>query len=245
LGLPDGLMQVAVLLYPGVTAFEALGPYGVWRRVSDSTVHLVADRVGRVPTQGTSVALLAGSTLDDVPTPDIVVVPGGLGIRRLVEDEAALAWVAAAHETSEWTTAVSTGSVLLAAAGVLEGDATTHWLATDLLEEQGAHAVPGRIVRSGKVLTAEGAVAAVEVALDLVARLRGAEESARIREELDLEALGPMDPGRPAKPEVLAALAGGEDDPDALPVYVLGPGTDRRRPRKSAKGRIELAFSPA
>ena len=117
-------------------------------------------------------ALLADSVMEEYPAPDVVVVPGGIGIRRLVEDERAPAWVAGAHESSEWTTAVSTGSVLLAAAGVsLEGDATTHWLATELLEEQGAHAVAERVVRSGKVLTAEGAAAAVEMALDVVARM--------------------------------------------------------------------------
>ena len=101
-------------------------------------VHLVADRPGRVTTHGSKVALLADSAMGDYPSPDVVVVPGGIGIRRLVEDRWTVAWVKEAHETSLGPTpAVSTGSVLLAAAGVLEGDATTHWLATDLLEEQG------------------------------------------------------------------------------------------------------------
>jgi putative intracellular protease/amidase len=235
-------MQVGILLYPGVTAFEALVPYGVFRRVPDARVHLAAHRTGRVPTQGTKVALLADTTLAEVPSPDVVVVPGGLGIRRLLDDQRALDWVAQAHQTSEWTTAVSTGSVLLAAAGVLEGDATTHWLATDLLEEQGAHAVPARLVRSGRILTAEGAAASFEMALDVVTRMAGAAVASRIRDELDVECLGPMEPGRPAREETLAALAGA-DDLDQHPVYVLGPGKEPRR-RKSAKGRIELLFAP-
>ena len=91
-------MEVAVLLSPGVTAFEALGPYGVFRRVPGARVRLVAEAVGRIPTHGSRVALLADAAMDDHPTPDVVVVPGGIGIRRLVEDDHAVAWVAAAHE---------------------------------------------------------------------------------------------------------------------------------------------------
>jgi putative intracellular protease/amidase len=235
-----GLMEVAILLSPGVTAFEALGPFGVFRRVPGARVHLVAEAPGRVPTQGTRMALLADAAFADHPDPDVVVVPGGIGIRRLVEDEATVTWVARAHESSQWTTAVSTGSVLLAAAGVLEGDATTHWLATDLLEEQGAHAVPERLVRSGKVLTAEGAAAAIEMALDVVARLVDPATATRIRDELDVEDLGPMDPTKPARPETLVALAG-PDELDAEPAYVL-EGTAPRR-RKHAKGRIDLTFA--
>ena len=237
-------MQVAVLLSPGVTAFEALGPYGVFRRVPGARVHLVAAAAGRIPTQGSSVALLADAVMEDHPTPDVVVVPGGIGIRRLVEDQRALAWVGGAHEASEWTTAVSTGSVLLAAAGVLDGDATTHWLATDLLEEQGAHAVAERVVRSGKVLTAEGAAAAVEMALDVVARMVDPSTAARIRADLDVDLLGPLDPTRPVRTETLVALAG-PDDLDPEPAYVLGPAGRPPKRRRTAKGRIEILFAPA
>jgi putative intracellular protease/amidase len=236
-------MEVAILLSPGVTAFEALGPYGVFRRVPGAHVHLVAEAAGRVPSQGTKVALLAGSEMEQHPTPDVVVVPGGIGIRRLVEDQRARAWVAAAHEASEWTTAVSTGSVILAAAGVLEGEATTHWLATELLEEQGAHAVTGRVVRSGKVMTAEGAAAAVEMALDVVARLVDPAPAARLRQDLDVDDLGPLDPTQNVRTETLVALAG-PNDLDDEPAYVLGPETGTRKRRKSAKGRIEILFSP-
>jgi transcriptional regulator GlxA family with amidase domain len=141
---------------------------------------------------------------------------------------------------------VSTGSVLLAAAGVLEGDATTHWLATDLLEEQGAHSVGDRIVRSGRIITAMGAPSAVDMALEVVAELVDPALAVRIRDELDVEELGPMDPRKPVKPEVLVALAG-PDDIDPTPAYVLGdvtPGGSRKR-RKAAKGRIEILFAPA
>jgi putative intracellular protease/amidase len=236
-------MEVAILLSPGVTAFEALGPYGVFRRVPSARVHLVADHPGRVPAHGSKVALLAGAAMADHAHPDVVLVPGGIGIRRLVEDEAAVAWVRAAHETSRLTTSVSTGSVLLAAAGVLEGDATTHWLATELLEEQGAHAVPGRVVRSGKVITAQGAPSALEMALDVVAELVDRETSDRIRDELGVEELGPMDPLKPADPTTLVTLAG-PDEIDPEPAYVLG-GPAPKRKRRAAKGRIEILFAPA
>ena len=238
-------MEVAILLSPGVTAFEALGPYGVFRRVPGANVHLVAASPGRIPTQGSKVALLAGASMADHPTPDVVVVPGGIGIRRLLDDEAAVAWVATAHETSLVTTAVSTGSVLLAAAGVLEGDATTHWLATELLEEQGAHAVPRRIVRSGRVVTAQGAAAAVEMALELVARLVDPSTAARIRDDIEVDELGPLDPLRPVRTETLVTFAG-PDELDPEPAYVLGPATGSpKRRRRPAKGRIEVLFAPS
>jgi putative intracellular protease/amidase len=236
-------MQVAILLSPGVTAFEALGPYAVFRRVPGAEVRLVADRAGRIPTHGSKVALIAEAPMSEHPCPDVVVVPGGIGIRRLVEDVWTVAWVREAHQTSRMTTAVSTGSVLLAAAGVLDGDATTHWLATDLLAEQGAHPVTGRLVRSGKVLTAEGAPASVEMALQVVAELVDPAAAARIAEELDPEDLGPLDPNRPVEEETLVTLAG-PDELDPEPVYVVG-GTPPKRRRKKAKGRIELLFAPA
>ncbi len=235
-------MKAAILLFPGVTAFEALGPFGVFRRVPGGSARLVAAEAGRVPTQGSKVALLADATYEDVPHPDVVVVPGGLGIRRLVDDEAARAWVAEAHTTTTWTTSVSTGSVLLAAAGVLDGDATTHWLATELLEEQGAHAVAEAIVRSGRVMTAKGSVAAIEMALEVVRRQCGADVAGRIRRELDVEALGPMDPGKPTPTETLVALAG-PDELSEAPAYVLGPGKAPMR-RKASTGRIELLAAP-
>ena len=236
-------MHVAILLSPGVTAFEALGPYGVFRRVPGAEVHLVADQPGRITTHGSNVALLADSAMSEHPTPDVVVVPGGIGIRRLVEDLWTVAWVKEAHETSLVTTAVSTGSILLAAAGVLDGDATTHWLATDLLEEQGAHAVAGRIVRSGKVITAESAPSAVEMALQVVAELVDPETAARISQEMEVDELGPMDPLRPVEVDTLVTLAG-PDELDPEPAYVLGGTAPSKRKRRSAKGRIEILFAP-
>jgi putative intracellular protease/amidase len=237
-------MRVAILLSPGVTAFEALGPYGVFRRVPGAEVHLVADQPGRVTTHGSKVALLADAAMSEHPTPEVIVVPGGIGVRRLVEHGPTVAWVKEAHATSLVTTAVSTGSVLLAAAGVLAGDATTHWLATDLLEEQGAHAVTGRIVRSGKVITAEGAPSAVEMALQVVAELVDPQTAARIAEEIHVDELGPMDPSRPVEVETLVTLAG-PDELDPEPAYVLGGSAPIKRKRRSAKGRIEILFAPA
>jgi putative intracellular protease/amidase len=236
-------MQVAVLLSPGVTAFEALGPYAVFRRLPGAEVHLVADRVGRVPTQGSKVALIADTVLGDDVRPDVLVVPGGIGIRRLVEDRPTVHWVREAHAAAQRTLAVSTGSVLLAAAGALDGDATTHWLATDLLEERGVHAVSEPIVRAGDVLTATGALFALEASLQVVADLVDPTTAARIRDAIDPEDLGPLDPTRTVEEETLVTLAGPDDlDPD--PVYVLGGAPPKRR-RRSAKGRIEILFAPA
>jgi transcriptional regulator GlxA family with amidase domain len=119
-------------------------------------------------------ALTADKSLAEVPSPDVLVVPGGIGTRALLDDDAMLDWVRSAHETSQWTTSVCTGSLVLAAAGVLEGlEATTHWAAMDYLERFGARPVSRRVVEQGKVITAAGVSSGIDMALALAAKIAG------------------------------------------------------------------------
>ncbi len=178
-------MDVAILVHDGVSAAEALAPAEVFRRVPDVAVHFVAHRPGPHPTQGRPGVLVADRAVADWPHPDTLVVPGGLGVRRLVEDGPLLAWIAQAHCTSQWTAGISTGTHLLGAAGVLDGcDATGHWLLVDELTGAGAVPSADRLVRHGRVITATGSASAFDLALLIVDRTFGAEVAGRVRAEL-------------------------------------------------------------
>jgi putative intracellular protease/amidase len=167
-------MDVAIPLYDGFTALDAVGPYEVLARVPGAQVSFVAEEPGPIRTETRILALTADRALADLPAPEVIVVPGGLGTRALLEGGPLVEWVRAAHETSQWTTSVCTGSLLLGAAGVLEGlEATTHWLELETLERFGATPVQRRVVEQGKVVTAAGVSSGIDMALVLAARIAG------------------------------------------------------------------------
>src|SRR5207248_9634765 len=123
-----------------------------------------------------ALGLTADAALAEVTGPDVLVVPGGFGTRSLIEDEEILNWVRTVHQTTTWTTSVCTGSLVLGAAGLLDGlDATTHWLLLDTLAELGAIPVCERVVQQGSIITAAGVSAGLDMALVLAARLAGPE----------------------------------------------------------------------
>jgi putative intracellular protease/amidase len=121
-------MQIAIGLYPGFTALDAIGPYQVFTNMPGAEVVLCAERSGLVVDDTGLLRLDVEHTLDDVSAPDLLLVPGGLGTRRLVRSGAPLLdWIAAAHPHTTYTTSVCTGALLLGAAGLLDGmPATTH-----------------------------------------------------------------------------------------------------------------------
>ena len=167
-------MDIAIPIFDKVTALDAVGPYEVLSRLPGAAVTFVAIEPGPKRTETGMLALVADRALGDLPHPDVVVVPGGFGTRALITDERILAWLREANAHSSWTTSVCTGSLLLAAAGILDGlEATTHWLAMDELAEQGATPVSRRIVEQGKVMTAAGVSAGIDMALLLASRIAG------------------------------------------------------------------------
>lgn len=132
-------MQIAIVLFDRFTALDAVGPYETLGRLPDAELVFVAERTGPVRADTGNLAITADRALADVSSPDIVVVPGGPGQTPQMENETLLDWLRAADATSTWTTSVCTGSLLLAAAGLLQGRrATSHWLALDFLEQFGA-----------------------------------------------------------------------------------------------------------
>jgi putative intracellular protease/amidase len=193
-------MKIAIPLFDRFTALDAVGPYEVLSRLPGATVHFVAAQPGMKRTETEMLGLSADLSLDELPDPEILVVPGGYGTRALLDDEEFVGWVRRAHEHSEWTTSVCTGSLVLAAAGILDGlEATTHWLEYDLLERLGAKPVSRRVVRQGKVITAAGVSSGIDMALVLAAEIAGDDVAKAIQLGIEYDPKPPFDSGSPAK----------------------------------------------
>jgi transcriptional regulator GlxA family with amidase domain len=193
-------MQVAYLLYDRFTALDITGPHEVLNSVPGNESIFVAERAGPVRNESDTLSLVADAAIDEVTSPEIVVVPGGYGTRVLFDHEPVLSWLRGVHETSTWTTSVCTGSLLLAAAGLLDGaPATTHWLARDLLKELGAVPVPDRVVEHGKIITAAGVSSGIDMALGLVQRINGDEVAQAVQLGIEYDPEPPLDAGSPEK----------------------------------------------
>ena len=209
-------MDIAIPLFDRFTALDAVGPYEVLSRLPGARVRFVAAEPGPKTTDTQMLTLVAGASLAEVPAPDVILVPGGPGTRALLADEEVLEWIRSAHETSQWTTSVCTGSLVLGAAGVLEGlEATTHWLELETLSGFGAQPVSRRVVEEGKVMTAAGVSAGIDMALTLAARIAGEQAAQAIQLVIEYEPDPPFASGSPhsAPPAVVDLLrgrAGGE-----------------------------------
>jgi putative intracellular protease/amidase len=193
-------MNIAIPIFNGLTALDAVGPYEVLSRLPGATVQFIAAEPGSKRTDDGMLALIADRSLDELPDPEIIVVPGGNGTRALMNDEAILDWLRTAHRTSQWTTSVCTGSLLLAAAGLLKSlEATTQWLALDLLGKYGAIPVSRRVVEQGKVITAAGVSSGIDMALTLAAKIAGDPIAQAIQLGIEYDSQPPFDSGSTAK----------------------------------------------
>jgi transcriptional regulator GlxA family with amidase domain len=193
-------MQIAILLYDRFTALDAVGPYEVLVRLPDTTVVFAAERPGPVRADTGMLALVADAALADVPHPDIVLVPGGPGQDEQMGEGAVHDWLRAADAASSWTTSVCTGSLILAAAGLLAGRrATSHWLALEELPKFGVTPVGQRVVIDGKFITAAGVSAGIDMALELAGRIGGKELAQAIQLGLEYDPQPPYRAGSPGK----------------------------------------------
>jgi putative intracellular protease/amidase len=193
-------MQIAIPLFDRFVALDAVGPYQVLSAIPGVEVRFLGPEAGPVRTDDRMLTVVVDGRWEDLPDPDVIVVPGGVGTRGLLKDERLLAWVRSAHAGTRFTTSVCTGSLVLAAAGVLEGlDATTNWLERDLLAELGANPVPDRVVERGKVITAAGVTAGIDMALMLAERLSSVEVAQAIQLGLEYDPQPPFDCGSPDK----------------------------------------------
>ncbi len=192
-------MNIAIPIFDELTALDAVGPYEVLSRLPGATVTFIAAEPGPKRTETKMLALVADRSFDELPHPDVIVVPGGFGTRALMHDEVMLGWLRAAHESSTWTTSVCTGSLLLAAAGILDGlEATTHWLSMDELSQFSVTPVQRRVVEQGKVITAAGVSAGIDMALTLAARVAGDDLAQAIQLGIEYDPHPPFRGGSPA-----------------------------------------------
>jgi putative intracellular protease/amidase len=193
-------MQIAIPLFDRFTALDAVGPYEVLSRLPGARVDFVALEPGIYRTDTRMLALSVERTYWDVPSPDVLVFPGGFGTRALMQDEATIDWVQRVHEQSRYTTSVCTGALVLGAAGLLEGlEATTHWMSRPILADLGARAVERRVVEQGKVITAAGVSAGIDMALILAERIAGPEVAQAVQLGIEYDPQPPFDAGSPEK----------------------------------------------
>jgi putative intracellular protease/amidase len=202
-------MNIAILIYDRFTALDAIGPYEVLSRLPGASLAFVAAEPGPVTTDNGMLTLIAERSIAEVTAPDIVLVPGGPGEVAARAGGEVLEWLRAVDATSTWTTSVCTGSLILAAAGMLEGRrATSHWLALDRLREMGAEAVSERVVFDGKIVTGAGVSAGIDMALALAGKIAGVAVAQAIQLGIEYDPQPPFDAGSPstAPAEVVEAL---------------------------------------
>lgn len=179
-------MQIAILAYDGLAALDAIGPYEVLSALPGAEVVVVGERTGPVRTAQGTLGLLVDATLDQVTTPDVIVVPGGNGTREHLTDGPVHRWLRTADQATTWTTSVCTGALILASAGLLAGRrATTYWKVVDKLADYDVTPVRDRVVIDGKYITGAGVSAGIDMAITLAARIAGDDVARRI--QLDIE----------------------------------------------------------
>ena len=202
-------MDIAIPIFDRITALDAIGPYEVLSRLPGARVRWIAIKAGTYQTDNRMLTMTADEPLSAVPHPEILVVPGGFGTRSLMTPNPLLDWIRAAHETSQWTTSVCTGSLLLGAAGLLKGlDATSHWAALDDLAALGAKPTLKRVVEQGKIVTAAGVSSGIDMALTLAARIAGDEVAQTIQLGIEYDPQPPFHAGSPktAPPHIVERL---------------------------------------
>ncbi|MGE2724516.1 DJ-1/PfpI family protein [Mycolicibacterium pulveris] len=202
-------MQIAIMVYPGYTALDFIGPYEVLRNLPDAEVRFVWHEPG--PVAADSGVLLIGAThsFDETPAPDIVLVPGGGTSFEHARDEKVLDWLRRVDQTSTWTTSVCSGSVILAAAGLLTGRrATSHWMALPTLKAFGVEPVSDqRIVREGKIVTAAGVSAGIDLAMWLCGQIAGEAKAKAVQLVIEYDPQPPFDSGHTSKASVATRAA--------------------------------------
>jgi putative intracellular protease/amidase len=202
-------MRIVVPLFERFTALDAVGPYEVLSRLPGAELVFAAADRGAVRADTGALALTADARLDEVDSCDVLVVPGGPGTRALMNDPELTGWIRRMDATTEWTTSVCTGSLLLGGAGLLTGlDATTHWSAVDLLESFGARYVDRRVVVQGKVVTAAGVSSGIDMALTLAGLIAGEVVAKAIQLAIEYDPQPPFDCGSVAKagPTIVEAV---------------------------------------
>jgi len=195
-------MQIAIVLYQGMTALDAIGPYEVFHFLPDVEIRFISHAPQPITADSAVLVLGATHSFDETPNPDIVLVPGSSAdTTTAMADKELTDWLKQVHETTHLTLSVCSGALVLAAAGILEGHpATTHWVAQRALKAFGAESRKNeRIVKSGKIRTAAGVSAGIDLALEVVKELYGQERAEIIQLLIEYDPMPPVDSGHPTK----------------------------------------------
>lgn len=202
-------MRIAILLFDKMTSLDAIGPYEVLRFAQDAEVVFTGKKAGEVRAGGGTLGLVVDRPIAEVDSADILLVPGGPGQVDLMADDEVHEWLRGVDRTTTWTASVCTGSLVLAAAGLLKGrKATSHWLALDQLPEFGVEPTEQRVVFDGKYVTAAGVSAGIDMALQLANRIAGDTAAQAIQLGLEYDPQPPHDAGSPSKApaEIVATM---------------------------------------
>lgn len=229
------MTEIAIVLYPGFTALDFIGPYEVLRNLPDARVRFVSHEPGPVTADSGVLVVGATHTFAETPAPEVVLVPGGPGCAEAARDEGLLDWLRAVHPGARWTASVCSGSVVLAAAGLLEGRrATSHWSTLPALKVFGAEAVSDeRIVvglepgeNPGGIVTCAGVSAGIDLAFWLAARIAGKGRAEAIQLLIEYDPAPPFDSGHMSKASAATrAAATGLLSRDALKPGPIAAGT--------------------
>lgn len=199
-------MQIAIMLYPGFTSLDFIGPYESLRWLPDAEVRFVWHEPGPITADSGVLVIGATHSFDETPAPDVVLVPGGFTTMEHARDEKVLDWVRQTHRTATWTTSVCSGSVILAAAGLLRGKrATSHWAAVPLLKAFGVEPVSDeRIVAAedsaqNTIMTCAGVSAGIDLGLWLAGRIAGEDRAKAIQLSMEYDPQPPFDSGHMSK----------------------------------------------
>lgn len=202
-------MEIVFFFYEGMTALDAIGPHEILCRLPGASVKRVARRKGLVATDSAGLTLQAEYSIKEVAAADVLLIPGGGHATSQREYSEVLEWIRRLHEGTKWTTSVCTGSLILGAAGVLKGKrATCHWAALDRLVHWGAHPVEERVVEDGKIMTAAGVSAGIDMALILTEKLVGSQAAHSLQLGIEYDPQPPFDKGSPHKadPKIVDVL---------------------------------------
>jgi putative intracellular protease/amidase len=203
-------MKIALALYDKFTALDIVGPYQVLAALPGTETFFVAEKRGPVPDDSGVLRLEATRTFDEVRDADVVVVGGSPFTHTLIPHDPIIPWLRDIHARTQWTASVCTGSLLLAAAGLLKGlDATSHWLMLDFLGGLGAKPTLKRVVFAGeRIVTAAGVSSGIDMALALVERMKGRDLAEMVQLAIEYDPQPPCDAGSPAKarPEIVTGV---------------------------------------
>ena len=208
---PTPTITISCVLYDGFTVLDIVGPFQVLSALPGAQIEWVADRVGPITDHTGFTTLNATQTFDDASVPDIVVVPGGIGTEKLIPDHPSIAWLQKVHANTVWTTSVCTGSLLLAAAGLLQGKrATCHWLVLEALGSMGVEPTGERVVfnEQDRIVTSAGVSSGIDMGLAIVEKMAGREAAEQIQLAIEYDPQPIVDAGSPEKatPEVARAV---------------------------------------